>query len=136
MSDHVSSSMSQTPAEPAAPRPMTISGGSFQRDAHIMDYVKVLYRRRWAAGTAFMVVLLAAIVYTFTATPVYESRVQLLIEAENPNVVSFKEVIDQEKTTNDYYQTQYRILQSRSLARKTLDAGKLWPKLFEIKITQ
>jgi len=133
MSDHVSSSMSQTPAEPAAPRPMTISGGSFQRDAHIMDYVKVLYRRRWAAGTAFMVVLLAAIVYTFTATPVYESRVQLLIEAENPNVVSFKEVIDQEKTTNDYYQTQYRILQSRSLARKTLDAGKLWPKFDDVK---
>src|SRR6185436_19104622 len=60
------------------------------------------------------------------ATPIYKARVQLLIENENPNVVSFKEVIEQEKSTNDYYQTQYRILQSRSLARKTLDRLGLW----------
>jgi polysaccharide biosynthesis transport protein len=50
----------------------------------------------------------------------------MLIENEHPNVVSFKEVIEQEKATNDYYQTQYRILQSRLLARRTLDQLKLW----------
>jgi succinoglycan biosynthesis transport protein ExoP len=52
--------------------------------------------------------------------------VQLRIESDNPNVVSFKEVIQQDKATNDYYQTQYRILQSRSLARRTLDAMNAW----------
>jgi succinoglycan biosynthesis transport protein ExoP len=43
-------------------------------------------------------------------------------------VVSFKEVIEQEKTTNDYYQTQYRMLQSRALAKRTLDQARLWPE--------
>ena len=66
------------------------------------------------------------LVYTFTATPIYKARVQLLIEAEKSNVVSFKEVIEQDKATNDYYQTQYRILQSRSLARRTLDRMNAW----------
>ena len=85
------------------------------------------HKRRWTALTAFLIVVLVdVVVYTFTATPIYEARVQMLIETENPNVVSFKEAIEQEKTTNDYYQTQYKILQSRSLARRTLDPLKLW----------
>ena len=95
-------------------------------EAHLMDYLRTLYRRRWTALTAFAVVFLAVAVYTFTATPVYEGRVQLLIEPENPNIVSFKEVIEQEKATNEYYQTQYTILKSRALARRTIEALKLW----------
>lgn len=95
-------------------------------EIHLSDYLKVLSRRRWPALTAFLLVAVTVLVYTFTATPIYEARVQLLIESENPNVVSFKEVLEQEKTTNDYYQTQYRILQSRSLARRTLDRLQMW----------
>jgi polysaccharide biosynthesis transport protein len=95
-------------------------------EVHLSDYVKIIYRRRWPAGTVFMLVVLAVLVYTFTATPIYKARVQLLIEDEKSNVVSFKEVIEQDKATNDYYQTQYRILQSRSLARRTLDRMGAW----------
>jgi succinoglycan biosynthesis transport protein ExoP len=97
-----------------------------REDVHLSDYLKVISHRRWAALSAFLVVMVVVVIYTFTATPVYRARVQLLIENENPNVVSFKEVLDQEKTTNDYYQTQYRMLQSRSLARRTLDQMHLW----------
>ena len=41
--------------------------------------------------------------------------------SRDPNVVTFKEVIDEDQTKADYYQTQYNILQSRALARKTID---------------
>jgi polysaccharide biosynthesis transport protein len=64
--------------------------------------------------------------YTFTATPIFEARTQLLLEVDNPNVVSFKEVVEQGQANTDYYQTQYRILQSRSLVRRTLDRERLW----------
>lgn len=102
-------------------------GGYAQADeVHLLDYVRVLHKRRWTALTAFLIVFGSVTVYTFTATPIYSARVQILIENENPNVVKFEEVYDQNKTTNDYYQTQYRILQSRLLARRTLDAEKLW----------
>ena len=105
------------PAAPVAP-----SGA----DAHLTDYVKVVYKRRWTAATVFLLVMGAVTVYTFTATPIFEARTRLLIEAENQNVVSFKEVVDQDQTKADYYQTQYNILQSRALARKTLEGLKLW----------
>jgi polysaccharide biosynthesis transport protein len=95
-------------------------------EVHLLDYVRVLYKRRWTAVTSFTLIMLAVTVYTFTVTPIYEAQVRLLIEAENPNVVSFKQVIEEREANADYYQTQYNMLQSRSLARKTLDALNLW----------
>jgi succinoglycan biosynthesis transport protein ExoP len=99
------------------------SGGA---EIHLLDYVRVIHKRRWTAITAFLIVFGSVTVYTFTATPMYSAGTQILIENENPNVVKFEEVVDQNKATADYYQTQYRILQSRALARRTLDAEKLW----------
>src|SRR5207237_8673278 len=95
-------------------------------EVHLTDYLKVLYKRRWTALTAFVVIVLSVMVYTFTATPIFEARVQILIEKENSNVVTFKEAIEQNQIADDYYQTQYKILQSRALARRTIDGLELW----------
>jgi succinoglycan biosynthesis transport protein ExoP len=124
MSDQLQLDTASEQSPRASRQPRSASVGP--DEVHLTDYLKVISHRRWAALTAFLLVMVAVIIYTFTATPIYRARVQLLIENENPNVVSFKEVIEQEKSTNDYYQTQYRMLQSRSLARRTLDQLNLW----------
>jgi succinoglycan biosynthesis transport protein ExoP len=95
-------------------------------EVHLTDYLRVLYKRRWPFMTAFLVVFLGTCVYTFTATPIYNARVQILIEKEASNVVTFKEAVEQNQVTDDYYQTQYKILQSRALARRALDELQLW----------
>jgi capsular exopolysaccharide synthesis family protein len=95
-------------------------------EIHLLDYVRALYKRRWAASTVFLLVMLGAIVYAFTATPIYEGRTRLLIEPDDPNILSFTEVVDQAQAESEYYQTQYNILQSRTLARATLDDLRLW----------
>src|SRR5687767_10811085 len=89
-------------------------------EPHLLDYWRIVYRRRHLAITAFAVVVVAAAVYTFTATPIYEGRVQLLIESDTPKVVNFAEVLNEGQSRQDYYQTQYRLLQSRSLAKATI----------------
>src|SRR5262245_13826200 len=124
------------PARPAAqPGPSEKRGERRSRtdyadpgdtEMHLNDYVKVLYKRRWAGATAFLLVVGSVTIYTFTAVPIFEARTRLLIESENPNVVSFKAVVEEDQTKQDYYQTQYNILQSRALARRTLDELKLW----------
>jgi capsular exopolysaccharide synthesis family protein len=95
-------------------------------EVHLSDYLRVLYKRRWPALTAFLLVFVSTCILTFTATPIYNARVQILIEKEATNVVTFKEAIEQNQVADDYYQTQYKILQSRALARRTLDALQLW----------
>src|SRR5229473_1232714 len=104
------------------------AAGLVETEVHLMDYLRVLHKRRWTAVTAFLLVVVIVTVYTFTATPIFEARTRLLIEADNPNVVSFKEVINEEQAKADYYQTQYSLLQSRALARKTLESLKIWDK--------
>jgi exopolysaccharide transport family protein len=96
---------------------------------HLRDYVRVLYRRRYLAATAFILVVVLATVYTYTRIPVYQASVQIEIDYESPKVVPFRQVTDNDFggwDTQEYYQTQYKILQSRSLARRTLDAANLW----------
>jgi capsular exopolysaccharide synthesis family protein len=111
-------------APPPAPLPLQAQP-SVERP-HLFDYIRVLYKRRWVATTAFVVVLAGTTAYTFTVTPIFEARTRLLIESDDPNVVSFTEVIEEQGAKADYYQTQYNILQSRILARKTLDRLQLW----------
>jgi uncharacterized protein involved in exopolysaccharide biosynthesis len=47
---------------------------------HLMDYVRVVYKRRWIAIPALVVVFLTGAVNSFRTTPLYEARTQLLIE--------------------------------------------------------
>jgi capsular exopolysaccharide synthesis family protein len=97
--------------------------------AHLLDYVRVLYRRRYVAMTAFILVVVLVTVYTFTQTPIYQASVQIEIDYASPKVVPFQQVTDSQGggyDSQEYYQTQYKILQSRSLARRTLDSANLW----------
>src|SRR5687767_11264508 len=95
-------------------------------EGHFLDYVRIAYKRRWTVLTAFVLVCGWMAIYTSTLMPVYTARVQLLIENETPNVVKFEQVYEENKTTNDYYQTQYKLLQSRLVARRTIESEKLW----------
>ncbi len=95
-------------------------------DVDLLGCVRVLHKRRWTAITAFVIVVGAVTVQTFTATPIFEAKTRLLIEAEEQYVVSFKQVVEERQDKADYYQTQYNILQSRALARRTLDQLALW----------
>ena len=113
-------------APATSPRPDATSApdyGGGARDSEGLDpryYLRVLYKRRWAAITVFLLVAVTATVWTFTLIPIYEARARVLIDAERLNLVSFQDILEQERSSGAYYQTQYSILRSRSLARKTL----------------
>jgi capsular exopolysaccharide synthesis family protein len=119
------------PAKTATPGLRAGRSARGHDEPHLLDYARVVVKRRHVALAVFAVVSLAAAAYSFTATPIYEGRVQLLIESDDPNVIDFKQVTGDGANASsvsrqDYYQTQYKLLQSRSVAKKTIDALKLW----------
>ena len=91
-----------------------------EQEVHLRDYLRVLRKRRWTVIAFFVILVTTVAVGTFTARPVYRSVVQILIERENPNVVSIQEVLAIDATATDYYQTQYEILKSETLARRVI----------------
>jgi capsular exopolysaccharide synthesis family protein len=89
-----------------------------------LDYVRVLYRRRWLVLSVILAVVAGAGVYLYRATPLYQAQATILIDPDEPTVVEFKEVLE-ESGQGDYYQTQFELLQSRALAQRTVAALKL-----------
>jgi capsular exopolysaccharide synthesis family protein len=127
--------MAEQPNRLAASRPSHQPGSNgaevtatpdFAEERHFLDYLRVLSKRRWTAIPTFLIVVTVLLIPTFTAVPLYEASAQLLIEADTQNVVTFKAVVEQDAATTEFYQTQYKILESRAMARATLDALQLW----------
>ena len=86
----------------------------------LRSYLRVITKRRWTILTFFIVVVLSVAIHTFTATPIYQATARIVIEKENQNVVSIQEVLAVDSTGQDYYQTQYKIIESRSVAREVI----------------
>jgi len=86
----------------------------------IQEFLKILYKRRWLIISFSLMILIATIVYNFSATPIYKATARIEISKENPNVVSIQEVMAMDATGSDYYQTQYQIIESRTVARKVI----------------
>src|SRR5687767_7148647 len=102
------------------------AGLSSDSELSLVHYLQILYRRRYIAVSAFLVVFFGVTLYTVTASRIYQATTRILIERDTPNVVSFQEVLDQGAQTDDYYETQYAILRGRGLARRTIEALDLW----------
>ncbi len=112
----------------AAAPPAGTEGDGEVRDTHLWDYVHVLLRRRRLIIAIFLVVTAHAAFRTYMTRPVYQADAQILIERTAPSVLNFKEVAETNAGFwgDDYYQTQYKILQSRALARKVIEAMDLF----------
>jgi polysaccharide biosynthesis transport protein len=111
------------------PKPTThdLLHQSQDEEHHLSDYVRIVYKRRWVAIPAFLAVFLLGAFNSFRTTPIFEARTQLLIEKDSPKVGTLNTMFQENDGwyNDDFYQTQYRILQSRSLARRTAELMNL-----------
>ena len=88
---------------------------------HLRDYYEVLLRHRWTIGAFFAVVVVATLVVTLVAVPTYRATTLVEIRAQDMKVVAFQDVVQMSQIEREFYQTQYDVLRSRSLARRVLD---------------
>jgi len=90
-----------------------------EEEVHLRDYLNVLLKRKRLVLLFLASVFVTTVILTFMMTPLYKATAVIKITGENPNVLSFKDV--QGLTSSpDYYQTQYEILKSRSLAERVI----------------
>ncbi len=93
-----------------------------EEEIDLKDYLRIIIKRRWLIATILIVLTSIVAIYSFMAEPIYKATAQVLIEKENPKVVDVEEVLGVNTTGRDYYQTQYEILKSRSLALRVIKA--------------
>jgi uncharacterized protein involved in exopolysaccharide biosynthesis len=96
-----------------------------QKRIHLRDYLHILLRRKWTLITFFIIVVTTVLIGTFLMTPIYRSTATIKIDREDPQVLKFEDIYKVERADEDYYQTQYKILKSRNLAKRVIRSMKL-----------
>ena len=112
-------------ARPAAPGGATTKSlFPVDSDTHLLDRLNAIYKYRYVVVTVFTLVIIGAIVRTYTTTPMYRATTTVLIEDERgASVAGFNAQTGSEYSQDPepYFQTQLRILQGRELAGKVVD---------------
>jgi len=87
---------------------------------NLRDYWRIILKYRKLIITFFLVTVTTVAIHSLTMIPVYRSTTQILIERANPNIFSVQEMFAIDPSGQDFYQTQYKILESRVLAREVI----------------
>jgi len=90
----------------------------------LQDLLAIILKRKWIVISFTLAVVAIVTIASFLQKPTFASKGLLLIE-EELKILTFEKVY-MDTFTNDYYQTQYKMLASRALADTTLDRLKLY----------
>ncbi len=98
-----------------------------QEETHLRDYLGVILRRKWVVISFALFVIISVTISTFMMRPLYKATAVIRINAGNPEPISFKgDPAAPPDDDNNYYETQYKILRSRALAKQTIQKLKLY----------
>jgi len=93
-----------------------------EEEFNLRDYWKVLQKRRWSILACLLITVITTAIVTFAMRPIYRGTTTIQINKESSQIVDFKEILAINTMDLDYYQTQYKILESRSLAKRVIQA--------------
>jgi polysaccharide biosynthesis transport protein len=108
----------------AVPDPIPAYRPSANEQVHFLEHWRILIRHRLLIITFLLMTVIAATIWTFRTQPVFTGTAMLRMEKEEPRIVKFEEVLKAD-TREDYNQTQYQILQSRTLAKTVIHSSNL-----------
>ena len=96
---------------------------SISNNEEIIDfgaYLNVVKRAKWRILGFSIIVTLLTIMVSLTLVPKYVATATLLIEAEQAKAVSFQEIYGLDSNKKEYYQTQFEVIKSDSIAREVI----------------
>jgi polysaccharide biosynthesis transport protein len=111
------------PASPVSPSPSADYGTEISQGLCLQEYFHILLKRKWWVINTFLTIFVLAALYTFIRTPIYRSSAILQITQDNPGsqVTSIDDklsLLNSTDTLEKFQQTQYKILESWTLAQR------------------
>jgi polysaccharide biosynthesis transport protein len=90
-----------------------------EREIHLRDYLKIIYKRRYTALTFFIIVCAVVIIGTLSTTPLYKATTKILIEKVEPyNLTMMSPYYSPYEP--EFYETQYQLIKSKGVAQKVV----------------
>ncbi|MBI2927195.1 MAG: polysaccharide biosynthesis tyrosine autokinase [Verrucomicrobia bacterium] len=94
--------------------------GATEEKVNLRHYWHVILERRWLAITAFVSVFVLCLIYLVKAPRIYQATTRMQIDREFENVLDLKDAFSFDGREQDYLQTQYKNLQSRTLIESVI----------------
>src|ERR1700734_1773460 len=107
------------PQPPSAMRP---AWDLAPREPHLWDYLLILRKHQWLILSFMLSVVTIVAIATFRMQPVYVATARVEINRENSNILPFQglDSYDLAIDTDNYIETQAKILTSETLALETI----------------
>jgi capsular exopolysaccharide synthesis family protein len=99
------------------------TGQSDRKEIDLLEYGRVVLKRRWVLVTTAAVLVALAAVWSFTRTPLYRATATLLIDEPGSSMLNIQDILNyggyyRTDYLGTYFNTQLRLLTSRSLAER------------------
>ncbi len=111
---------------PAAPPDLAAAVGASMLETlpevHLLDRLAIVFKHLRLIGGVFAVVVAIAMLESYSATPMYRTQARIVIQDERSAAVTNLNASEPGywQDPEPYFNTQYRILQSRGLARRVV----------------
>jgi succinoglycan biosynthesis transport protein ExoP len=90
-----------------------------EKEIHLRDYLKVLYKRKYTVLTFFVIVFVVVLIGALSTTPVFEATTKVLIEkVELYNAAMMSPYMM--PYDPEFFDTQYQLIKSTSVAQKVV----------------
>jgi succinoglycan biosynthesis transport protein ExoP len=95
-------------------------GAAVEPALDIRAYSQVLWKRRWTVLSVLVAMLTGVLMFTVRQKPLYRAEAVIEVQQGNPNIVDVQQLFTLQNVSQDYLETQYKILRSGSLARQVI----------------
>lgn len=90
-----------------------------EKEVDLLEYWRVIVKRKWTVLGAFAIVVLSGLMATLLTTPIFRATATVQIERQAMRVVNVPGVEPIEAPYDrEFYETQFQLLRSRSMAEK------------------
>lgn len=89
-------------------------------------YLHVIWKHRKISLIFLLTVVVTAILISIFTKPMYKATSSVEVALERPQIVSFKEVLEDNTQTEEFYNTQSELIMSRSMAEAVLSKYNVW----------
>lgn len=90
-------------------------------DFSLRDYWRIVRARRGSILWTVAAAIVAAVVLNYVQVPTYRAATTVRIDREETSIAEFTDGQPRLPEQSDYIETQYRVLKSRSLARRVIE---------------
>lgn len=107
-----------------------------EEEVNLLDYWRILVKRRWTVIATLAMVLIIALVKTLLTTPIYRATSVVQVENDTLQVVKVEGIEPMGSYDANFLETQIGLLNSRALAQRVVrqmglqrtgELSRLWP---------